>query len=88
MEIPSFDDVRGFCFDLAFGTAVADAIVFDDLHAGLDYLYLPADELFTDAFKLCTTDIADPLTLPDETMLLSGHSDKTTVGIERQRYRL
>ena len=28
------------------------------------------------------------LTLPDETMLLSGHSDKTTVGIEKQRYRL
>jgi hypothetical protein len=27
-------------------------------------------------------------TLPDETMLLSGHSDKTTVGIEKQRYRL
>jgi len=27
-------------------------------------------------------------TLPDETVLLSGHSDKTTVGIERQRYGL
>lgn len=40
-------------------------------------------------FKSLQDSIIDKIfTLPDETMLLSGHSDKTSVGIERQRYGL
>ncbi len=40
-------------------------------------------------FKDLQDSIIDKIfTLPDETMLLSGHSDKTTVGIERRRYGL
>lgn len=40
-------------------------------------------------FKSLQDSIIDKIfTLPDETILLSGHSDKTSVGIERQRYGL
>ncbi|WP_031555372.1 MBL fold metallo-hydrolase [Lachnospira multipara] len=40
-------------------------------------------------FKNLQDSIIDKIfTLPDETMLLSGHSDKTSVGIEKQRYGL
>ena len=52
MSVSAFYYFRDIRFDLALGTSVVDAVVFDDLNAGLDDLYFPTDEFFADAFKI------------------------------------
>ena len=68
-------------FDEEHRTAFTGDTIFK---ANIGNYMLPGGDYKT----LCRSIIDKVLTLPEDTVLYSGHSDETTVGAEKRRYRL
>lgn len=61
------------------GWLISGDTIFKDLRGRTDLSYGSKEDIFKSICKL--------LKLPDETIILSGHGEETTIGRERPRYR-